>query len=424
MLRSIARLVVRRGGTIPFFFAPIKLGAKGRRRGVCRRWVPAFAGVVSSVRFAPLILAIAISAGLGPFAIVAEAGRFVPTTAAQFAVNRGVVELETGRGSGISVAIAEDLANVIDDGATRRVLPLVGKGGVANITDLELLHGVDLAILQDDVMNYARQQNLFPGIESRLAYIAKLYKEEFHLLARNDIKTIADLAHQKVNVGVRGGGTEITSSHLFDLLNVPIVAANDDDGVALEKLRRGEIAALALVTGAPAPLFRGLIGEHSLHFLAVPLNFGATAAYVPARLTADDYPALVPYNHSVETVAVGAVLVVANLQPASDRYRNVVNFVDAFFTGFPSLLAPGHNPKWREVNIAAELPGWRRFPAAADWLQRNAPATGAPSEQSLKSIFARFIDERQQAAGGVPLTQQQKDDLFTQFERWQKSMPR
>src|SRR5271170_8020049 len=93
-------------------------------------------------------------------------------------VNRGVVELETGRASGISVQIAEDLANVIDDGATRRVLPVVGKGGVTNITDLDLLRGVDLAILQDDVLNYARQQNMFPDLESRISYIAKLYNEE------------------------------------------------------------------------------------------------------------------------------------------------------------------------------------------------------------------------------------------------------
>ncbi len=353
-----------------------------------------------------------------------DAARYGGATPPQAAVNRGVVELETGRGSGISVAIAEDLADVIDDGATRRVLPIVGKGGIKNITDLELLHGVDLAILQDDVMNYVRQQNLFPGIESRMAYIAKLYNEEFHLLARSDIKTIADLANQKVNVDVRGGGTEITATRLFGLLNIPIVTTNDDQGVALDKLRRGEIAALAFVTGRPAPIFRDLIGESNLHFLAVPLNPAVTAAYVPSRLTAEDYPALIPYNHPVDTIAVGAVLVVANLQPGSERYRNVVNFVDAFFTGFQSLLLPGHHPKWREVNIAAELPGWHRFPPAADWLRRNAPVAGEPNEQSLKAIFARFVDERQQAAGGVPLSQRQKDDLFTQFEQWQKSLPR
>jgi uncharacterized protein len=373
-----------------------------------------------SDRIVQAIAALATCVMLSGVTLTADAARLAGAPSSQAAANRGVVELETGRGSGISVAVAEDLANVVDDGATRRVLPVVGKGGLANITDLELLHGIDLAILQDDVMNYARQQNLFPGIESRMAYIAKLYNEEFHLLARADIKTLADLANQKVNVDLRGSGTEITTTRLFGLLNIPIIMTNDDPGVALDKLRRGEIAALAVVSGSPAPIFRALIGENNLHFLALPLNPAVTAAYVPARLTADDYPALIQYNRPVDTVAVGAVLVVANLQLASDRYRNVVNFVDALFTGFQTLLAPGHNPKWRQVNIASELPGWRRFQPAAEWLQRNAPSSGQPSEQALKAIFARFIDERRQAAGGAPLSQQQKDDLFTQFERWQK----
>jgi TRAP-type uncharacterized transport system substrate-binding protein len=340
------------------------------------------------------------------------------------AVNRGVVELETGRAAGTSVRIAEDLANVIDDGATRRVLPIVGKGALQNIADLDLLRGIDLAILQDDVLNYARQQNLFPGIEYRITYVAKLYNEEFHLLARRDIRNVADLANQKVNVDLRGAGTEITASQLFNLLRIPIVAANDDQEVALDKLRRGEIAALAFVAGKPAPLFRGLDAQSGLHFLAIPVNSTVTAAYVPTRLTAADYPGLVAPDQPVDTVAVGAVMAAANLQPLSERYRNVVNFVDAFFTGFETLVAPGHHPKWREVNIAAELPGWRRFPAAAQWLQRNAPVAASPNQQDLKAIFARFIDERQQATGGTPMSQQQKEDLFGQFENWQKGQAR
>src|SRR5437763_14479110 len=90
-------------------------------------------------------------------------------------VNRGVVELETARAAGTSVRIAEDLANVIDDGATRRVLPVIGKGALHNITDLQLLRGIDMAILQTDVLHYARQQNLFPGVEKWASYISKLY---------------------------------------------------------------------------------------------------------------------------------------------------------------------------------------------------------------------------------------------------------
>jgi uncharacterized protein len=353
----------------------------------------------------------------------ASAARY-PASPTEAAVNRGVVELETGRATGSSVRIAEDLANVIDDGATRRVLPVVGKGALQNISDLDLLHGIDLAILQDDVLNYTQQQNLFPGLANRITYVAKLYNEEFHLLARRDIKTVADLANQKVNVDLRGAGTEVTANRLFELLQVPVVPTHDDQQVALAKLQSGEIAALAFVAGKPAPIFSTLINANGLHFLAIPLNAAVTAAYVPARLTADDYPALVEYDKPVDTVAVGAVLAVANLRPDSERYRNVVNFVDAFFTEFQSLLTPGHDPKWREVNVAAELPGWRRFPPAAEWLQRNTQISAAPSEQDLKAIFARFIDERQQASGGLPLTQQQKDALFGQFEQWQKGQAR
>jgi uncharacterized protein len=344
--------------------------------------------------------------------------------AVEVSVNRGVVELETTRTDGISVRIAEDLANVIDDGATRRVLPVVGKGALDNLTDLKLLRGVDMAILQTDVLDYARQHNLFPGIENWVTYIAKLYNEEFHLVARQDIKSVADLANQKVNVDVRGAGTTVTAGRLFDLIKVPVTVINDVPEVALDKLRKGEFAAIAFVAGKPAPLFRNLNGNDGLHFLSIPLNPEVTAAYVPTRLTAADYPGIVPDEPPVDTVAVGAVLLAANLQQGSERYRNLVNFVEAFFTGFQSLLEPGHNPKWHEVNISAELPGWRRFPPAEQWLQRNVQVASTPNLRDLRAIFSRFIDERQRASGGAPMTQQQKDELFGQFELWQKGQLR
>ena len=339
-------------------------------------------------------------------------------------VNRGVVELQTGRAAGISVRIAEDLANLIDDGATRRVLPVIGKGSLQNITDLKLLRGIDMAILQADVLDYARRQDYFPGLEGWITYIAKLYNEEFHLLARRDIKSVAELANRPVNVDLRGAGTTITAGRLFALLNIPVTPTYDDQEVALEKLRKGEIAALAFVAGKPAPLFRSIAGEDGLHFLAIPLRQEVTAAYVPTRFTGQDYPGLVPGDQPVDTVAVGAVLAAANLLYGSDRYRNLVNFVEAFFTGFQTLLEPGHHPKWREVNIMAELPGWRRFPPAEEWLQRNVQAAAPPNLQDLNTIFSRFIDERQQAAGGQPMTQQEKDQLFGQFELWQKNQIR
>jgi TRAP-type uncharacterized transport system substrate-binding protein len=361
-------------------------------------------------------------------ALVPSMALWTPVQAAgispEAAVNRGVVQLETARAAGISVRIAEDLANIIDDGATRRVLPVIGQGSLQNLIDLKLLRGIDMAILPVNMLDYARQQNLYPGIENWATYITKLYNEEFHLLARQDIETVADLANKSVKVDLRGSGTAITAARLFELLNIPAVMTNDDQEVALEKLRKGDIAAMAFVTGKPTPIFCPLSAADGLHLLAIPLTPAVTAAYVPTRLTDADYPGLITPDQPVDTVAVGAVLLAANLQVGSERYRNLVNFVDAFFTRFQLLLDPGHHPKWREVNIMAEQPGWRRFPPAEQWLQHNAPVASAPNLQDVKAIFSRFIDERQQATGGSPMTQKEKDQLFGQFEAWQKGQLR
>lgn len=339
-------------------------------------------------------------------------------------VNKGVVELETAGSAGITVRMAEDLAGVINDGATRRIVPVVGTGSLANLGDLKRLRGIDMAILQIDVLDYAKEQKLFPGVEGSFTYIAKLHNEEFHLLARRDIQGVADLANKKVNVDLRDSGTAITASRLFGILKLPVTLTNDRQEVALEKLKRGELAAVAFVAGKPAPLFNNLKADGGLHFLAVPFNSTLAAAYVPTRLTAADYPGLVPQDGAVDTVAVGIVLVAANLEQIPERYRNLVNFVDAFFTGFRSLVEPGHHPKWQEVNITTELPGWRRYPPAEQWLRRNMEVARSPSPEDLKTMFTQYIDERRRSTGGSPMTQQEKDDLFQQYHRWESAQSR
>jgi TRAP-type uncharacterized transport system substrate-binding protein len=338
--------------------------------------------------------------------------------------NRGVVELETASSASISVRIAEDLASVVNDGATRRVVPVIGTGSLGNLMDLKLLHGIDMAILQADVLDYAREQNRFPGIEASVTYVTKLYNEEFHLLASAEIKNITDLKNKKVNVDLRDSGTAIMAGRLFDHLKLPVILTNDPLEAALAKLRSGEIAALAFVSGKPIPLFHDLREEDHLHLLALPFDETVNPAYLPARFTAADYPGLVPLDKSVETVAVGAVLVVANLQQATERDHSVANFVDTFFTSFQSLLEPGHHAKWQEVNLAAELPGWRRYPPAEQWLQRNMQGPKMPSSDDLAEMFAHFVDERRQLTGGKPMTQQEKSNIFRQYQRWENTQAR
>jgi TRAP-type uncharacterized transport system substrate-binding protein len=320
--------------------------------------------------------------------------------------------------------MAADIADLLNDGATRRVVPVIGEGSLQNLSDLEALRGIDAAIVQTDVLDYARQQRLARAL-SRLTYIARLYNEEFHLLAGPGIRTIRDLAGKRVNFDAQGSGTGVTAARIFAALGVAVAPTNDPASRALAQLERGQIAALAFVSAKPAPIFRDLGHSTGLHFLAIPAQPALLSAYAPTRLTAQDYPGLIAPDQPIDTLAVGTALVAADLRIGSERYRNLVNFVDAFFTQFQSLLGPGYQAKWHEVNLSADLPGWMRFPPAQQWLQRNAPAAVARTTlpANIEVMFERFLDERLRASG-AQMSPRQKAALFTQFRRWQASQGR
>jgi len=332
---------------------------------------------------------------------------------------RGVVEVIAGGVEATDLKMTSDLSAILDDGATRRVVPVVGKGSLQNLTDLRSLRGVDMALVQADVLGEVKKKRLVPGIDGVVTYVAKLFNEEFHLLARDEVKSLRDLQGKKVNFDVPGSGTSVTGPLVFQLLKLRVEPTSFDNALALEKLRSGEIAAMGFVAGKPAPLFANPRLGAGLHFVSIPLENDLLQDYLPSRLTAEDYPNLVKGQDAVDTVAVGTVLLVAPIAPETERYRNISNFVDAFFTQFPKLLEAPRHPKWREVNLAAELPGWRRFPAADAWLKKNATSGPVIAEPELRDIFAKFLDERTRLTGGRSLSAQQKNEMFEQFQRWQ-----
>jgi len=280
--------------------------------------------------------------------------------------NAGTVGVISGGVDGTYIRIATDLAAVLDEGDYLRVLPVVGKGSLQNISDLLYLRGIDLAIVQSDVLAAATRDRLYPGVGQLVQYITKLYDEEVHILARRDIERVEDLAGQPVNMDLRGSGTAMTASLIFGSLGVavqPVYAAQD---TALDRLRRGEIAALVYVAGKPARLFSGVRAEDNLHLLTLPLVPALLETYLPATIRKADYPALVPEESPVQTVAVGAVLAVYAWKPGTERHAKVVRFLERFRSKFPALLQPPRHPKWREVNLTAEVPGWTRFAPAAE----------------------------------------------------------
>ena len=377
---------------------------------------------MNAARLAGFLLGAAMALGLAAPAHAQNDMRYrapvaAPDPAAIAAANANTVGIVSGGVDGTYVRIAADLASVLDDGQHLRVLPMIGKGSVQNVADILYLRGIDVGIVQSDVLAYIEQQKLYPNVQVLVDYVAKLYEEEVHVLARKDIARLSDLAHQKVNVDVRGSGTAMTASVLFGSLGVQVQATNDDQGVALEKLRRGDIAAIVYVVGKPARLFTPLPADSGLHFLSIPINQALLDTYLPAQLRHADYPALVAAGAPVNTVAVGAVMAVYNWPPNTERYHKVARFVDAFFSKFQVFLQPPHHPKWQDVNLAAQLPGWTRFPAAEQWLQRKAVAGTAGG--TVQAEFSGFLT----AAGGsaTNLNEAQKARLFRQFLQWEKT---
>ncbi|HEY8612938.1 MAG TPA: TAXI family TRAP transporter solute-binding subunit [Roseomonas sp.] len=283
--------------------------------------------------------------------------------------NAGTVGVVSGGVDGTYIRIAADLASVLDDGDRLRVLPMVGRGSVQNISDIMFLRGVDIGIVQSDALAYVRSRGLFPGVNQMVQYIAKLYDEEVHILARREVARPQDLAGRPVNVDVAGSGTAMTASLIFDALGIAPQLTNDPQDVALDKLRRGEITALVYVAGKPARLFSGLGPDSGLHFLPLPMNPALIETYLPSRLDHEQYPGLVPADAPVDTLAVGAVMAVYAWTPGTERYRKVASFVAAFSAQFERFLRPPRHPKWREVNLEAQVPGWVRFDPAQEALR-------------------------------------------------------
>ena len=359
----------------------------------------------------PLLLVVLAFLGAGP-AVMAQPIPFAGSSPAK--ANAGTVGIISGGVDGTYVRIAADLAAVLDDGQTLRVLPVIGKGSLQNVADILYLRGIDVGIVQSDVLAYVRQQHLYPGVEQSLQYVAKLYDEEVHVLARKEIARVEDLAGQPVNVDVAGSGTAMTASLIFDALGVAVQARNFDQSSALERLKQGELAAIVYVSGQPARLFANVTPDSGLHFLALPLTNALAATYLPADLAHESYPA------PVSTVAVGSVMAVFAWQQGNERYAKVSRFIDAFFTKFPELLKPPRHPKWKDVNLAAKVPGWTRFVPAQDALARQVTSVNATAASSATGSLRRQFDEYVAARGGsARLNDAQMAVMFRQFLDWQ-----
>jgi TRAP-type uncharacterized transport system substrate-binding protein len=330
--------------------------------------------------------------------------------------NNWTVGVAGGQLSGTYMTFANEMAEVLDDGDNLRVIPIVTYGAASNLDDLLYLSQVDVAVTQADVFDYFRTKRKISNLDYRVNYIIRLPVSEMHVLARSEITSIEDLRGKKVSFGPAGSASSLTGTIVFQRLGVQVEQVLYDNPTALQKLKSGELAALVRVIGRPIDFFAKIPANSGLHFVPIPFSKTFADYYTLGELTNKDYPTLVAEGQSVDTLAVPAVLAVFNWQKRTERYRRVERFVERLFTNWDKFREPPRHPKWRDVNLAATVPGWNRWGPAEEMLRRLRAKE--PDAQVASSEFSAFLKNTGSAAAN--LTQEQREALFREFLQWQE----
>ncbi|MEZ5855549.1 MAG: C4-dicarboxylate ABC transporter substrate-binding protein [Hyphomicrobiaceae bacterium] len=333
-------------------------------------------------------------------------------------INANTVGLAAGRIEGAPLRFAAELARVLDDGTKMRVLPIVTRGIFDNIFDLLYLRGVDAAIVYGDVLEHFKKNPEISGISKRINYLASLFPAELHILARPEIKSLADLAGKRVNFNTEGTAAAYSGPIILDRLGIKVDAKFIPHSVAMGQMKKGpEFAAVVFVSSKPLGPFVKGNWPPGFHFLPVQYT-DALDYYLPAYLEHTDYPALIPQGQRITTIAVPAVLAVYDWPTDTDRYRRMKRFVDYLMDRLPQLQSnPGFHKAWKDVNLAAAVPGWKRFGPLQERL--DAAARAAPATKA-KPTAAESEAARQQAARVAPDDPAEQERLFLEFMEWRR----
>ena len=310
-------------------------------------------------------------------------------------LNEAAIGIAAGQLEGAPLRFATELGRVVDDGDKLRILPVVTRGPFENVHDLLYVRGVDAAIINGDVFEHFKKDGRIADIEKRVQFITHLFPSEVHVFVRPEVKSLEDLAGKPVNFNTQGTAAAYSGPIIFERLGIKVDARFVPHPVALaEMAKSAKYAAVIFVSAKPLDPFLKRKWPEGFRFLSVPLTEKLEEYYLPATLEAADYPDLIPAAKSIDTIAVPTVLAVYAWPKGTERHAAITRFVDRIFQRLPVLQTePGYHPKWRELNLAANVPGWQRFRPVQDKLAAMAATEFNPKADgggALKQAIARL----------------------------------
>ncbi len=326
-------------------------------------------------------------------------------------LNAWTVGLAGGQLEGAPIRFASDIARVVDDGDNLHVLPIVTRGPTENLEALLYLKGVDVAIINSDALEQFK--TVVPDIQKRITFILSLFPSELHVFVRPEIRSLADLNGRKVNFNTPGTTAAYSGPLIFAHLGLDVEKTFIPHQVALEQMRsgQGDMEAVVFITSKPIDAFSHGKWEGGFKFLPIP--FDPAGLYLPATLTAGDYPQLIPQGEDVRTIAIPTILAAFNWPNGTDRNKRVARLTEYLFDRLDTLQGPGFHPKWKDVALNAKVPGLERLPAAQEWLDGRTAA---------RQVAASGRDNAGSAppdAAAVPANLD-KQKLFQEFLEWQR----
>ena len=111
------------------------------------------------------------------------------------------------------------------------------------------------------------------------------------------------------------------------------------------------------------------------------------------------------------------VLAVYNWPRDHDRYRRVQRFIDFYFERFEGLQKPPYHPKWKSVNLAANVPGWTRYVVAEERLKQTGGGQGPCPRRAASHPWTVA---RPAASHACRDGSAEQERMFQQFLEWSR----
>lgn len=270
------------------------------------------------------------------------------------------IKMATGGNTGTYYAYGTALGQILAEKADLRFNIQSTGASKANIQLIDAKE-VDMAIVQNDVMDYAYNgTDLFEadGAVTGFSAMAGLYAEVVQIIARpgSGIESIADLKGKDVSVGDAGSGVEFNAKQILEAYGISFDDINKQNlsfGASADAYKDGKIDAFFATAGAPTTAIMDLVSSQSILVLGIEEDKaeelkGSYPFYTTYTIPAGTYTGV---EEDVETLAVKATFIVSN-----DLSEEVVyNMTQALFENKDAISSA--NQKGAELDPAYAVEG-------------------------------------------------------------------